>query len=299
MKGRDWDENCPVVDLHLVTEPLATAREALRCSESEITAASAPRTTGWSFDSSSKFLSEEVTLKSDDMSLYKTSTGKESSHFATLRYSLDVRSPGNALSIVATYPFSEVEMSMALFDEQTGTLTQTDSTSSLEGDKESGTPLSDASDMATYVEVPWLDSGRYRLEIVLRRSLFLPTAHYPTCLAFGLVVEYVTRSALGTPDPRQYEVLSVYPLSLKNLDPDSEKVIDVHFDREIVLDDLVDGPSERLYVCTLVNTQDEKDRIHPRTVRIEGREKLRLDFDFSQARIPVSNRCYALKCSTQ
>jgi hypothetical protein len=190
-------------------------------------------------------------------------------------------------------------MSMALYDEQTGTLAQTDSTSSLEGDKESGTPLSAASDMATYVEVPWLDSGRYRLEIVLRKSLFLPTVHYPTCLAFGLVVEYVARASLGGADPRDYEVLSVYPLSLKNLDPDSEKVIDVHFDREIVLDDLVDGPSERLYVCTLVNTQDEKDRIHPRSVRIEGREKLRLDFDFSQAMIPASNRCYALKCSTQ
>jgi hypothetical protein len=90
----------------------------------------------------------------------------------------------------------------------------------------------------------------------------------------------------------------VYPLALKNLDPDSEKVIEVHFDKEIVLDDLVDGPSERLYICQLVNTRDDKDRIHPRSVRVDGGEKLRLDFDFSQASIPGGNRCYELRCST-
>jgi hypothetical protein len=181
----------------MVTEPFKTAQAALRCSEEDISTASKPRTTGWSFDSSSKFVSEEVFLRSDDKSLYKEGNGRESAHFATLSYSLDVRSPGNALSVVATYPFSEVEMTMALYDEKTGVLAQPDSTSSLEGDKESGTPLSTASDMATYVEVPWLDSGRYRLEIILRRALFLPTIHYPTCLAFGLVVEYVARAPLS------------------------------------------------------------------------------------------------------
>jgi len=83
---------------------------------------------------------------------------------------------------------------MNLYDEHTGALTQIDRTSSLEGDRESGSPLSDAADMATYLEVPWLDAGRYRLEIVIRRSLFLPTKQYPTCLSFGLVVEYVARA---------------------------------------------------------------------------------------------------------
>jgi hypothetical protein len=199
---------------------------------------------------------------------------------------------------VATYPFSEVEMSMSLYEERTGALTQVESTSSLEGDRESGTPLSEASDMASYVEVPWLEAGRYRLEIVLRRSLFLPTKQYPTCLAFGLVVEYVARTR-GSADRALYEVLSVYPLTLSHLSVDAEKVIDVHFDREVVLDDLVSGLPERFYVCTLVNTQDPKDKIRPRSVRVEASSALRLDFDFSRAAIPANNRCYTLKCSTK
>jgi len=147
--------------------------------------------------------------------------------------------------------------------------------------------------MASYVEIQWLDAGRYRLEIVLRRSLFLPTKQYPTCLAFRLVVEYVARTR-GRTDAALYEVLSVYPLALSHLSAEAEKVIDVHFDREVVLDDLVNGLAERLYVCTLVNTQDPKDKIHPRSARVEASSALRLDFDFSQAKIPASNRCYSL-----
>jgi len=40
-----------VVDIHVVTEALVTAREALRCAEEDITAAAARRTSGWSLDS--------------------------------------------------------------------------------------------------------------------------------------------------------------------------------------------------------------------------------------------------------
>lgn len=297
LEGHDLDERCPTVDIHVVAEPLLTAREALRCSEEELTAAAAPRTPGWSFDSTSKFASEEITLSSEDATLFRHDGG-DRTHFATLRYSLDVHSAGNALSIVATYPFSEVEMSMSLYDEGTGGLTHVERTSSLEGDRESGTPLSAASDMASYVEAPWLDAGRYRLEVVLRRSLFLPTKQYPTCLAFGLVVEYVAR-AQGGADDGMYEILAVYPLALSHLDASEERVIEVLFDREVVLDDLVDGLPERLYVCTLVNTADSKDRIHPRSVRTDAASSLRLDFDFSKAAIPASNRCYKLQCSTK
>jgi hypothetical protein len=41
------EQACPVVDIHVIVEPLLTAREALRCSEEELTAASKQRTTGW------------------------------------------------------------------------------------------------------------------------------------------------------------------------------------------------------------------------------------------------------------
>jgi hypothetical protein len=67
-------------------------------------------------------------------------------------------------------------------------------------------------------------------------------------VAFGLVVEYVSRSSHKS-DAGLYEILSVYPLALKHLEPKTEKVIDVHFDRTVVLDDLVDGLPERFYIC--------------------------------------------------
>jgi len=132
---------------------------------------------------------------------------------------------------------------------------------------------------------------------VLRRSLFLPTKQYATCLAFGLVVEYVAREQ-GRADAGMYEVLAVYPLTLSHLDASDERVIEVVFDREVVLDDLVDGLPSRFYVCQLVNTADPKDRIHPRSVRTDAGTSLRLDFDFALATIPANNRCYKLQCST-
>lgn len=71
-------------------------------------------------------------------------------------------------------------------------------------------------------------------------------------------------------------------------------MIEVLFDREIILDDMIDGVAQRFYLCTLVNTADPKDRIHAHSVRTEARTSLRLDFDFSKAVIPASNRCYKL-----
>lgn len=64
-------------------------------------------------------------------------------------------------------------------------------------------------DMASYIELPHIEAGKYTLEITLRKSLFLPTKKFPTCLSFNLVAEYVTRSQAS--DPNMYEVLSIVP----------------------------------------------------------------------------------------
>jgi len=73
--------------------------------------------------------------------------------------------------------------------------------------------------MATFVEVPSLPAGNYLIEIALKRSLFLPTKNYKTCLNFDLVVEYISRSH-NTKDDGKYEVLSVRPLFLDDLTTD-------------------------------------------------------------------------------
>lgn len=244
--------------------------------------------------------------------------GKVSKHFATLRYDIDVREGGNALTVVATYPFGAALLSLSLVDQGTRALVATERSSSLrpkdDGTGEWGGELSHANvtavseddDMATFLEVPGLAAGRYLLEVTLRRSLFLPTKKYPTCLSFGLALEYVKRTqSSGRPqdgDSPKYEVLAVLPAHRLGLDPKSEFVIGVHFDAPLELDDLVRSPVERLYVCGLVNTGaaagDSKDEIHPRAVHLEGPGMLRLDFNFASAAIPEQRRCYSLRCST-
>jgi hypothetical protein len=54
-------------------------------------------------------------VRSDDTKLFKHDD-EDVTNFATLRYKLSVGRSGNALSVVATYPFSTVLMSMSLLD---------------------------------------------------------------------------------------------------------------------------------------------------------------------------------------
>lgn len=64
------------------------------------------------------------------------------------------------------------------------------------------------------------------------------------------VVEYVVRQH-GGHDDGMYEVLAVRPLYLDAIKASEEKVIEVDFDRPVVLDDLVGGLADRFYVCSL------------------------------------------------
>lgn len=267
-KGSAVEESCPWLDLHLVVEPRRAARSALRCSDTELSKAGEARTAGWEFGSSSRFVSEQVVIKSDDQTLYQHGD-KEDTAFATLRYKLAVRTGGNALSIVATYPLSGMTMSMALYDEQTGAIVSLERISSLEGESTtSAGAVSTAHDTTTFIEIPALEAGQYRLEILVRRSLFLPSKKYTTCLGFDLVVEYVARTHKGASNKGMlYEILAIRPLRMEQLEVDTARVIEVDFDRELILDDLVNGPADRFYVCMLINDKDPKDTIHPTSVR--------------------------------
>jgi len=105
---------------------------------------------------------------------------------------------------------------MSLIDETNGAVIQLERTSSLEGEGRKTDGEVNAADMASYIEVPTLAQGSYRLEIAVQKALFLPTREYPTCLTFDLVVEYVARPKLGSAEKSKYpyEILSVWPLAL-------------------------------------------------------------------------------------
>lgn len=140
----------------------------------------------------------------------------------------------------------------------------------------------------------------YTLEIAIPRGAFLPTKEHPTCLGFDLVIEYVSRAyGQNAEHDGMYEVLAVRPLSDRKLWKADSKIIDIDFDREFELDDLVGSLADRRYICALVNTAEPSNIIHPATANKEGQTTLRLHYNFAaEAHVPSDHRCYSLQCST-
>ena len=288
------EDHCPVLDIHVIVEPVVTARSSIMCSDEELIKANQGRQTSFTFSASSRFERQQVVLRSDDLTLFKHA-GEDTLNFAILTYDLTVHQSGNALSVVATYPFSSVAMAMSLLDAN-GSIIQLERSAGLEGDNPRG--VSHVYDKTTFVEVPSIDKGEYTLEVVLPRALFLASAHEPTCIGFDLAVEYVTRSH-APQDADKYEILSVRPLELNQISPNEDTIIELDFDKDVVLDDLVHGLADRFYVCQLVYNGDSSNKIHPKTVELAGSHTLRLEFAFGSASIPSGSPCYHLACSTQ
>lgn len=160
-------------------------------------------------------VTQKVALHSDDVTMYEHDEGK-TNNFALLRYSLAIRNSGNALTILATYPFSELQMSMRLIDDRTGGVVSLHRTSSLEGEHHSSNVISLSNDMATFIEEPRIEAGLYTLEIAIPKAIFLPTKEHSSCLNFDLVVEYVSRThGQNAEHDGLYDVIAVRPLSDK------------------------------------------------------------------------------------
>ena len=104
-----------MLDIRLIVEPLLTAQAALKCSEKELAEANESHQEGWQFDDSTRFEKRSVVIRSDDTKLFHEDD-EEYTNFAMLRYKIAVGRSGNALSVVATYPFSSMLMSMSLLD---------------------------------------------------------------------------------------------------------------------------------------------------------------------------------------
>lgn len=71
-----------------------------------------------------------------------------------------MRNSGNALSIMTTYAFSNMALSLALIEQSTGNVIKLERLSSLEADGEdTNSPLSELHDTSSYIEVPSLAAG--------------------------------------------------------------------------------------------------------------------------------------------
>lgn len=174
-----------------------------------------------------------------------------------LQYPINIAQSGGALSIVNTYPFSELVLSMTLRDAQ-GEVVSFDKAGPMEDKIQLQV---DKPDMASYIEVDSIDQGRYTLEIAIPTATFLPTKDFESCVSFNLMVEYVKRSAQHeiTPEERSkmpFEIISVRPPALYNLWLTEERNIMVTFDRPISIDDLSDSLATSHSICQLVSEKN-------------------------------------------
>ena len=95
-------------------------------------------------------------MRSDENSLFHHDhTVRES--FAVLQYPIRVTGSGNALSIVATYPFASMVATMVLIDTSTNNVVKVETTASLEGNERVTPFIQRTTDMASYIEVPAID----------------------------------------------------------------------------------------------------------------------------------------------
>lgn len=104
-------------------------------------------------------------------------------------------------------------------------------------------------DMLTFIEVPKIEAGLYEIQIMVVKGLFLPTKRFQTCLTFDLVIEYVGVSQ-NKPDDPSYQILSVFPAKANKMKPRKGTKIEVKFDKDLQIDDLV-GESEIEKICYL------------------------------------------------
>jgi hypothetical protein len=193
--------------------------------------------------------------------------------------------------------------SMTLTEKETGDIVAVEKTASLEGNERLMPFVKRVKDMTSFIEVLDIQAGRYLLEIEIPRAYFLSTSKFPTCLGFDLVVEYIVRDEAKESQAGVYDVLSVRPLDYFQLRSNDEKVIEVEFDKPIVMDDLVKSLADRYHICRLEPKEDTKSKtmaMHPNHVEVVNKQTLRLTFDFKQYAdvLPVDGGCFFLKCST-
>ena len=177
----------------MIVEPFNTAASAIKCKEHQSLVPYATDVEPMQFSGMTRAVTKKVTINSQDQTLFEHDEGN-TNNFALLKYQIAIRNSGNALTILATYPFSELQMFMYLIDDRTGGVVAVQRTSSLEGDRHSSNILSMKSDMASFIEEPRIEQGVYTMEIAIPKAVFLPTKEHPSCLTFDLVVEYVSRT---------------------------------------------------------------------------------------------------------
>jgi co-chaperonin GroES (HSP10) len=81
-----------------------------------------------------------------------------------MKYALTVERGGNAMSIITTYSFESMGLSLTLYNKKTGDIVAVEKYTSLEDiEGDNNGIVSSSSDMMSYLEVPNLEAGEYEL----------------------------------------------------------------------------------------------------------------------------------------
>lgn len=111
-----------------------------------------------------------------------------------MKYQLNIQRSRNAISVMASYNFESVSLAMTLVDKKTNNIIAVEKIGSLEDINTDNDEITMDNDMISFIELPSIDEGMYELQILVMKSLFLPTVQYKTCLNFDLTLEYVSRN---------------------------------------------------------------------------------------------------------
>lgn len=205
----------------------------MQCSEVELSLAKEVKQFDWTFSGVSQYFSEQFTLSSD-MAPEKTPfyIAQDNEYFMIMKYQLNIVESGNALSILASYNFESMQIPMSLIDKKTNNIIAIENVVSLEDVQGEDEVISLDNDMVSAIEIPSINSGAYELQVLIQKSLFLPTKAYRTCLNFDFTLEYIARTISKEQEISQdlaYEVITVYPAKLKRIRPTAKGKVDVRF----------------------------------------------------------------------
>lgn len=145
-------------------------------------------------------------------------------------------------------------LGMSLIDTKTKNVLAVETIGSMQDIELETSSINLEDDMLTYIEIPNIDAGMYEIQILVVKGLFLPTKKFETCLVFDFVIEYVTRPRSIESSP-SYQVLSVFPTNSNSLRKTKGKKIEVKFDRDVNLDDLIEQETDIEKICYLKETK--------------------------------------------
>jgi hypothetical protein len=132
--------------------------------------------------------------------------------------------------------------------------------------------------MLSYIELVDIPVGTYELVISIAKALFMPpTTSYPTCLTFDLNLEHVP---MRSDSKNFYQVVGILPEDMNHLTPSSLLKIELKFDKDLILSDLMPMTTDLIERLCRLETDDGKNILIANKAVLNGKSAVEFYFDF-------------------